>query len=152
MRYLIRSLLVVIMLSSSTQKSEGAVVTHNPKPDQELCLATAVYHEARGEIFEGKLAVAYVVLNRVKARQWSDTACEVVYQPNQFTDIDKASPDYGTKAWLEAQTVVKVVLAGLLPDPTGGATYYYAPKLVSKPKWAQRLKWLKTIGGHRFYS
>ncbi len=44
------------------------------------CLATAIYFEARGEPEEGQLAVAQVVLNRVKNPAYPNTICGVVYQ------------------------------------------------------------------------
>ena len=44
------------------------------------CLATAIYFEARGEPEHGQLAVAQVVLNRVKNPAYPNTICGVVYQ------------------------------------------------------------------------
>jgi len=48
--------------------------------DQVHCLATNIYHEARGESFSGKIAVANVVLNRVESKKYPNTICDVVYQ------------------------------------------------------------------------
>lgn len=48
--------------------------------DQVHCLATNIYHEARGESLEGKVAVANVVINRVKSPKYPDQICDVVYQ------------------------------------------------------------------------
>lgn len=45
-----------------------------------VCLATNIYHEARGESTVGKIAVGLVVLNRVENREWPDSICEVVYE------------------------------------------------------------------------
>lgn len=45
-----------------------------------VCLATNIYHEARGESTVGKIAVGLVVLNRVAARRWPDSICSVVYE------------------------------------------------------------------------
>jgi len=52
-----------------------------------FCLAQAVHWEARGEPPLGQVAVAHVVLNRVRSSLFPDTVCEVVHQPRQFTDI-----------------------------------------------------------------
>src|SRR3546814_6180704 len=48
------------------------------------CLASAVYFESKGEPLEGQLAVAEVILNRVKSPKFPDTICGVVKQRNQF--------------------------------------------------------------------
>jgi len=56
------------------------------KLDQEThCLAQNVYHEARGESWHGKMAVALVTLNRTEHWRFPKTICKVVYQPGQFT-------------------------------------------------------------------
>lgn len=53
-----------------------------PLIDQEQldCLAANIYHEARGESYNGKLAVAHVTMNRVKSSRFPNTVCDVVYQ------------------------------------------------------------------------
>ena len=54
-----------------------------PKPidiNQMHCLATNIYHEARGESIKGKSAVAHVTMNRVTSNRYPNTVCEVVYQ------------------------------------------------------------------------
>jgi len=65
------------------------------------CLALNIYHEARGETFEGKLAVAAVTLNRVRHKRFPDGVCEVVWQPRQFswTHDGKTDRPYNQKAW-----------------------------------------------------
>ena len=64
-----------------SQRSETVPL---PEPDidsAELeCLAKNIYFEARGESWEGKLAVAYVTMNRVHSQKFPDTVCEVVHQ------------------------------------------------------------------------
>lgn len=49
-------------------------------PNEVYCLATNIYHEARGEPLEGQIAVASVTINRVHDHRWPDTICEVVFQ------------------------------------------------------------------------
>lgn len=49
-------------------------------PNEVYCLATNIYHEARGEPLDGQIAVASVTINRVQDRRWPNTICEVVYQ------------------------------------------------------------------------
>lgn len=112
------------------------------------CIATAVYHEARGETRDGQTAVAKVILNRMYSVHYPKTACEVVYQPHQFTDIDKAKPDYNSKAWSRAVEIAALTYTGLIDIDLKGATHYYAPAKV-KPAW-DKGQAAVNIGNHRF--
>lgn len=119
-----------------------------PRPEIN-CIATAVYHEARGETLKGQAAVANVILNRVASEKYPDTACEVVYQPHQFTDIEKAKPNKDGLAWEYAVTVAALAYTGEIVDYTKGATHYYAHKKVT-PWWSPEKKTTAVIGGHTF--
>lgn len=119
-------------------------------PRQEIdCIATAIWHEARGEAVEGQMAVAHVVMNRVRSDKYPDTACEVVYQPYQFSHIRSAKPDRQSKAWSYAVQDAAFAYAGYTDDPTGGATHYYAHDIVL-PAWASVKQTTRVIGGHTF--
>ena len=59
--------------------------TPSVDPEQHECLALNVYHEARGEVIEGQIAVAHVTLNRVNHSYFPETICDVVYQNRQFS-------------------------------------------------------------------
>ena len=125
---------------------------------QSECLARAVYFEARGESQLGQLAVAKVILNRVKSSKFPNTVCGVVYQGSNrknscqfsFACDGKADvPKYG-KPWREAKVVAKRALAGgndLRVIST--ATFYHADYV--KPKWASAMSRLIKIGNHIFY-
>ena len=77
---------VALLLVSVGQYSANAATLPDSIPGQELgCLAMNIYHEARGEPVKGKLAVAAVTMNRVKAKYYPDTVCEVVWQRKQFS-------------------------------------------------------------------
>ena len=54
-------------------------------PQQHECLAMNIYHEARGERWEGQIAVAHVTMNRVAHDEWPNNVCDVVYQKKQFS-------------------------------------------------------------------
>ena len=56
-----------------------------------VCAALIVFYEARGESWEGQVAVASVVWNRVYDDRWPSNACEVMNQPRQFEFLEKAS-------------------------------------------------------------
>ena len=57
--------------------------------ERTICLAQNIYHEARGEMIEGQIAVSNVVINRVESKQFPNDICSVVYQRNQIEIIDK---------------------------------------------------------------
>ena len=118
---------------------------------QTTCIATAIYHEARGEPVMGQAAVAYVIDNRIHSKRYPDTACSVVYQKHQFTDIKKAKPNKKSKAWRIAVEIAAYSQIGLIDDETSGATMYYNPSKVH-PRWDfSKLAYVGNLQGHDFY-
>ena len=132
--------------------SSNLGVELNPK--QTECLSTVIYHEARGEPIMGQVAVAHVVLNRVKSSRYPNTICEVVYQPWQFSHIERARPDYNSDAWKRAVKIATHTQAGLVEDETNGATMYYSHAVMNEPpKWDfSKLSYVGKLQGHSFYS
>lgn len=118
---------------------------------QMLCVATAVYHESRGEPITGQAAVAWVIKNRVQGSRYPGTACGVVYQPYQFTDIKSARPDYNSPEWKQAVEVAILVWLDAISDPTNGAMYYYAHEKIDKPRWAYSMVRTVRLYNHTFY-
>ncbi|XCH78696.1 MAG: cell wall hydrolase [Candidatus Dehalobacter alkaniphilus] len=115
--------------------------------DQEdvILLAKIIYAEARGESFEGQVAVGAVVLNRVESPKFPDTIREVIYQPGQFSavldrQIELTPGDEAYQAALEA-------LEG--QDPSEGALFYYNPQTATD-NWIKTLDVVKNIGNHNF--
>ena len=108
-------------------------------------LSKLVYAEARGEPYKGQVAVAAVVLNRVRSSSFPNTISGVIYQSGAFSCVSNGSinntPDSSCiRAALEAMNGW---------DPTGGCLYYYNPKQTSD-KWI-RTRTVKTvIGNHSF--
>ncbi|HKM32150.1 MAG TPA: spore cortex-lytic enzyme [Oscillospiraceae bacterium] len=110
-------------------------------------LARIISAEARGEPYEGQVAVGAVVLNRIEHPSFPDSLSGVIYQPGAFTAItdgqfNKPVADSSYKAARDA-------LNGW--DPSGGAIYYYAPAKTSN-KWIRSRPVTKTIGTHLFCS
>ena len=121
------------------------------------CLAEAVYYEARSERVEGQLAVAEVVMNRVRDHRYPNSVCDVVYQGAtrttgcQFTftcDGSLARKPRGDN-WRTAQAVAAQVLMDLHEHRTGSATHYHADYV--NPIWNAGLIQTHRIGTHIFY-
>lgn len=127
--------------------------------DRELwCLATAIYFEARGENYRGQVAVAQVVLNRVKDHRYPDTICGVVFQNQhrrnacQFSFACDGIPETVTERqpWLQAEDIAAKVVSGeLYLTEVGDATHYHATYV--RPAWAPRMTKVTQIGLHVFY-
>ncbi|CAM3358531.1 MULTISPECIES: spore cortex-lytic enzyme [Paenibacillus] len=108
-------------------------------------MANAVYGEARGEPFEGQVAVAAVILNRVKSPSFPNTPHGVIFQPRAFTAVADG------QIWLEPnENARKAVIQAINGwDPTGGCLYYFNPKTATSP-WIWTRPQVKTIGQHIF--
>jgi hypothetical protein len=123
------------------------------------CLARAIYFEARSESEVGQLAVAKVVLNRVKDPAYPKSICQVVYQGSQrpnacqfsFACDGISDEPKQREAWKKSKQIASRALAG---DQSiqilGAATYYHADYVT--PKWSSSFKRLIKIGRHIFYS
>lgn len=124
-------------------------------PDEEV-LARTLWAEARGESYDGKVAVAHVILNRVKHPSWGDTIKEVVLQRKQFSCFnsnDKNLPKLisaNDEQYYICLDIAEKVIRGEIKDPTHGSCYYINPKLCN-PSWTKKLKKQTSIGNHTFY-
>jgi spore germination cell wall hydrolase CwlJ-like protein len=125
---------------------------------EENCLARAIYFEARSESELGQIAVAKVILNRVKDPEYPKTICGVVYQGSgrrnscQFSFACDGLPDdvRSASAWAQAKRLAKKTIAGdAKVAALTTATNYHADYV--KPKWAKSMKRLVKIGRHIFY-
>lgn len=86
-------------------------------------MANAVYGEARGEPYEGQVAVAAVILNRVRSDIFPNTISGVIFEPRAFTAVADG------QIWLTPnERAEKAVLDAVNGwDPTGHALYYFNP-------------------------
>ena len=114
-----------------------------------MLLARIIHAEARGESFEGKVAVGAVVLNRIRSPHFPKTISDVIFQKNnrvyQFSPVGDGSfnlePD---------ETSLEAALQALSgKDPTGGALFFYNPEL-SSDRWIRTLPVMTRIGNHVF--
>ena len=110
-------------------------------------LSRIIYGEARGEPYEGQVAVGAVVLNRVRSSSFPNTIAGVIYQKGQFSCVTDGQFDVPIA---EDSTVYKAAQDAMNGvDPTNGALYFYNPSK-TKSKWLFSLKTLTTIGKHVF--
>lgn len=108
-------------------------------------LAKLVHSEARGEIYTGQVAVAAVVLNRVKDSRFPNTIAGVIYQPWAFTAINDGQ--FALEPNQTSYQAARDAMNGW--DPTYGAVYYYNPKTATSA-WIRSTKTVTTIGRHVF--
>lgn len=124
-------------------------------------LARTLWGEARGEGLGGMIAVAWVIRNRAaKPGWWGRDVSTVCLKPWQFSCWNKGDPNYpylsGQKPipasqYAKALQAADAVLLNKEPDPTAGATHYYAKSMKTPPKWAATAKKTVTIGNHHFF-
>lgn len=108
-------------------------------------LARCVYAEARGEPYKGQIAIASVVLNRVKSSSFPSSIAGVIYQSGAFTCV--ADGQINLTPNDSAYNAARDALGG--QDPTYGCLYYYNPATATS-KWIWSLKVAMTIGKHSF--
>lgn len=112
-------------------------------------MARAVNGEARGEPYEGQVAVAAVILNRVKSSSFPNSISGVIYQPGAFTAVADGQINVPIA---EGSTVYKACEDAMNGwDPTGGALYYFNPDTATNA-WIWSRPLIKQIGKHRFCS
>lgn len=108
-------------------------------------LARVVYGEARGEPYSGQVAVAAVVLNRVKSSSFPNTISGVVYQSGAFDAVRDGQINLTPNS-----TAIKAAQDALNGwDPSYGAIYYFNPSTATN-KWIWSRPMTVTIGRHRF--
>ncbi len=129
---------------NNTYESSSSSSNTNTSSDLYL-LARIVYGEARGEPYTGQVAVAAVVLNRVKSPDFPNTISGVVYQPWAFTCVNDGQINLAPD-----QTAINAARDAMNGwDPSYGALYYYNPKTATS-QWVKQLKIHVTIGRHVF--
>lgn len=133
---------------SAGSATAGAGFTHTSSrfSEQDVkLLAHTVYGEARGEPYEGQVAVAAVVLNRLDNPAFPNTVAGVIFQPGAFTAVDDG------QIWLTPnETAYKAVRDAINGwDPSGEALYYFNPATATS-KWIWSRPQIKRIGKHIF--
>ncbi len=168
---LLNSIVTTIERPSDTAlyflKSVGSNV-----PVERLCLALALYHEARGEPLEGQMAVGLTILNRVASKAYPSTICGVVFQNFErlnkcqfsFTCDSRANTPGNPAVFARMLHISNQIIMSLEPSarpdgfgPTAAAvpaqyvfaTHYHRHDV--HPSWSKKLQFIARIGDHNFF-
>lgn len=137
---------LLINLQENSKEKTMASSSSSNTSDVQL-MARAINGEARGEPYEGQVAVGAVILNRVKDSRFPNTIAGVIYQSGAFTAVSDGQINVPIE---EGSTVVKAARDALNGwDPTNGAVYYFNPDTATSD-WIWSRPLIKTIGKHRF--
>ena len=132
---------------------------------ERTCLVEAIYFEGRSEKVLAQLAIANVILERVRLRNYPNTVCKVVRQGKYYKSNPirnkcafsywcdgKSERMYNKRAKETAIKVAAMAMKGMLVETTLEATHYHT-RAVS-PYWSrhERLIYLGSLGSHLFYT
>jgi spore germination cell wall hydrolase CwlJ-like protein len=130
-----------------------------------MCMATNIYHEAKNQPMAGQIAVAQVVMNRVKDNRYPDNVCDVIKQGltykngkvvlgkcqfSWYCDGKKDDVDKKSEKWRNSLRYASMVITNKITlDVTEGATHYHATYV--RPAWARTKTKTVRINRHIFY-
>lgn len=130
----------------------AAVAAQDAAPtmtDDLVCLAGAIYFEAKGEPLPGQLAVAEVIINRAKSGRFASSICSVITQRGQFSFVRGGRvPTVAANAnYRIAIAIAQVAMGNDWDSPAANALYFHARR--AAPGW--RMQKVAAIGNHVFY-
>ncbi len=140
--------LALMMLFSCILWPQNSMGASTPGRTSDIQLiARAINGEARGEPYEGQVAVGAVILNRVSSPSFPNTISGVIYQPGAFTAVSDGQINVPIDP---NSTVVKAAQDAINGwDPTHGCLYYWNPATATS-KWIWSRKIIVKIGKHNF--
>lgn len=140
-----------VLIMPKVQPEEGSLSRGDVTRDDLMLMAKLIHAEARGESFEGQVAVGAVILNRLDSPHFPQTIREIIYQKNsrvyQFSPVGDGSINLDPNE----KAVQAAVQALQGEDPTGGALFFYNPD-ISRDQWIRTLPVNTRIGNHVFAS
>lgn len=140
-------ILTIILLSSLINFYTQTKAQGNGNTNDVQLIARAINGEARGETYEGQVAVGAVILNRVRDPNFPNTLAGVIYQPGAFTAVSDGQINVPIDP---NSTVVKAARDALNGwDPTNGCIYYWNPATATS-SWIWSRQIVKKIGKHNF--
>ena len=138
-------IIIGIILLNKTNQNISYAASSNASDIQ--LMARAINGEARGEPYEGQVAVGAVILNRVKSSQFPNTIAGVIYQSGAFTAVADGQINVPIEEGSSVYKAARDAMNGW--DPTGGCIYYFNPDTATN-KWIWSRPQVKTIGKHIF--
>ena len=129
----------------SPEPTRQTVTTNINRNDEVEMMARLISAEARGEPYEGQVAVGAVLLNRVNSPRFPNTLSGVIYQPLAFEAV--ADGQFYSAPTQESRRAARAALNGW--DPTYGAEFFWNPAKPVNP-WVWTRQTVRTIGNHVF--
>ncbi len=143
---LILSVIVMVIFDNNIEEEIASYAASSSTSDIQL-MARAINGEARGEPYEGQVAVGAVILNRVKSSKFPNTIAGVIYQSGAFTAVADGQINVPIEEGSSVYKAARDAMNGW--DPTGGCIYYFNPNTATN-KWIWSRPQVKTIGKHIF--
>ena len=138
---------IMLKVRLNNKNQIGVFAASSSQTSNVQLLARAINGEARGEPYEGQVAVGAVIMNRDKSSKFPNTIAGVIYQKGAFTAVSDGQINVPIA---QGSTVLKAAQDALNGwDPTGGAIYYFNPNTATS-KWIWSRQIIKTIGKHHF--
>ena len=136
----------IVIINKDISKQNISYAATSNASDIQL-MARAINGEARGEPYEGQVAVGAVILNRVKSSKFPNTIAGVIYQKGAFTAVADGQINVPIEEGSSVYKAARDAMNGW--DPTGGCIYYFNPDTPTN-KWIWSRPQVKTIGKHIF--
>ena len=143
---LILAIIAIFVFDNDLSEQNISYAATSNTSDTQL-MARAINGEARGEPYEGQVAVGAVILNRVKSSKFPNTIAGVIYQSGAFTAVSDGKINVPIEEGSTVYKAAKDAMNGW--DPTGGCIYYFNPNTATN-KWIWSRPQVKTIGKHIF--
>lgn len=145
--FVLTAILLALIVFIAFFNTNGEFAQNGSQTSDIQLLARAINGEARGEDYEGQVAVGAVILNRVKHPDFPNTIAGVIYEPGAFTAVSDGQINHPID---ESSTVYKAARDAMNGwDPTNGCVYYFNPNTATN-KWIWSKTIVKTIGKHNF--
>jgi len=137
--------LAALGLPSDNAQNAGSQTADSTGSGEVQLLARLIYGEARGEPYEGKVAVGAVVLNRTIDSRFPKTVAGVIYQPGAFDAVDDGQINLAPDT--SSLNAARDAMNGW--DPSYGCVYYYNPNTATS-SWIWSRPIIVVIGNHNF--
>jgi N-acetylmuramoyl-L-alanine amidase len=139
--------LLIGLLATNKHLSETRAQNKSSGASDLQLMARAINGEARGEEYNGQVAVGAVILNRVDDSRFPNSISGVIYQPGAFTAVADGQINHPIAEGSTAVKAAQDAMNGI--DPTNGCVYYFNPATATN-KWIWSKQLITKIGKHNF--